>query len=42
MINLEELTDIETDLPSVERNLFSDMEATEERYPPVKRVKFDT
>ena len=42
VINLEELTDIEVDLPSVERNLFLDMEATEERYPPVKRVKFDT
>ena len=41
VINLEELTDIEIDLPSVERNLFIDMEATEERYPPVKRVKFD-
>ena len=41
VINLEELTDIEIHLPSVERNLFLDMEATEERYPPVKRVKFD-
>ena len=41
VINLEEMTDIEIDLPSLERNLFLDMEATEERYPPKKRVKFD-
>ena len=42
VINLEELTDIEIHLPSIERNLFLDMEAIEECYPPVKRVKFDT
>ena len=42
VINLEKLTDIEIDLPSVERNLFLDMEATEERYSPVKRVSIDT
>ena len=41
VINLEEMTDIEIDLPSLERNLFLDMEATEERYPPKKREKFD-
>ena len=42
VINLQELTAFEIDLPSVERNLFLDMEATEDRYPPMKRVKFDS
>ena len=42
VINLKEVTDIEIGLLSFERNVCLDMKGTGERYPPGKRVKFDT